>query len=191
MHEQEKKRRQRLKRIVVGFVATVLTWTCAGLPLFVFPATDPLNRTDVLLVLAPTTDRIEYAEQLMDQGYAATLAVSVPQIKGSSEPEACHQKRAYKVVCFRPEPVTTQGEARALKRLSAKYAWESANVLTAQRHVTRARVLLERCNDVEVIMTATWRDYPVISLSNPRNTWAYIYAYETAAFIKAALSSDC
>lgn len=180
-----------LGRVVAGCAGVVLAWACVGVPLFVLPATDPLSRSDVLLVLAPTANRMEYAEQLMDQAFADTLAISVPKGKGRLRPAACDQDRSYQVVCFDPQPVTTQGEARGLRQLSKEYGWKNANVLTAQRHVTRAKVLLERCNTADVRMVPYWQDHPLLSLSDPKNSWAYIYAYETAAFIKVALNPDC
>lgn len=117
------------------------------------------------------------------------LAISVPLVEGRKEPAACKERRAYRVVCFNPEPVTTQGEARALQRLSARYGWKSVNVLTAEFHVTRARVILERCYKGDLRMIAHRQDRPLFSLT--RNSWAYIYAYETAAFIKVAANQDC
>lgn len=188
-------RRRHRKRFLltgVGCLTALLLWATAGLFLYVAPAMDPPRHADVLFVLAPPNDRMSYAEQLMDQGYADTLAISAPlDQNGSLDSSLCNQKRAYRIVCFYPDPVTTQGEARALQSLSREYGWRSANVLTVQFHAARARVILERCYKGDLSMIAKWQDLPLLSISNPRSSWAYRYAYETAAFVKVGLNQDC
>jgi len=126
-----------------------------------------------------------YTEQLMQQGDAGTLAVSSPvdQAGGFTAP-ICQAATAYPVICFHPEPFTTQGEARALQAMSQQHGWESANVLTAQHHITRARVIIDRCYKGDVKMIKYDAD-----LSFPE--WAYSYAYQSAAFVKVALHQEC
>lgn len=173
-------------------LTALLLWAIAGLFLYVVPATDAPRHADVLFVLAPPNDRMRYAEQLMDQGYADTLAISAPlDENGSLDSSLCNEKRAYRIVCFYPDPVTTQGEARALQSLSREYGWRSANVLTVQFHAARARVILQRCYKGDLSMIAVWQDLPVLSVSNPRSSWAYRYAYETAAFVKVGVNQGC
>jgi uncharacterized SAM-binding protein YcdF (DUF218 family) len=187
-----RRRRKLLLRTVVCCSATVLLWVTAGLFLFVAPTMDAPKHADVLLVLAPAGDRMRHAERLMDHGYAGTLAISVPLgYAGNPDSALCNEKRTYRIVCFSPDPVTTQGEARALKRLSREYGWQTANVLTMQSHVARARVILERCYKGDLSMVGYWQDLPLLSLKNPRRSWAYRYAYETAAFVKVALNTGC
>lgn len=60
--------------VATAFVVCIVT----GLILFV-PATTISRRADALLVLAPADDRMLYAQELMDEGIAGTLAVSVPR----------------------------------------------------------------------------------------------------------------
>jgi hypothetical protein len=186
------RRRSSLVRTAAGCTSLLLLWVGTGLFLFVAPVTDSLRRADVLLVLAPTNGRVGYAEQLMKQGYAGDLALSVPtDPQGQPPPSLCNEKRTYRIVCFAPEPVTTQGEARALHRLTADYGWKSAMVLTVQSHITRASVLLQRCYRGELRMVASWENLPLLSVTNPRSSWAYRFLYETGAFIKAALDQSC
>jgi uncharacterized SAM-binding protein YcdF (DUF218 family) len=169
----------------------VMLWAVTGLFLYVVPAVDAPRHADVLFVLAPQGDRTRYAEQLMDQGYAGTLAISAPRDTAGSS-ALCNEKRAYKTVCFDPDPVTTQGEARALQSLSEEHGWKSADVLTAQFHVTRARVLLQRCYTGDLGMIAYRQELPLLVLPHVgQSSWAYHYVYETAAFVKVALNQDC
>jgi uncharacterized SAM-binding protein YcdF (DUF218 family) len=183
--------RKSLSRTMAFCAAVVALWVTAGFFLYVAPHTDVPEHADVLFVLAPQGDRMEFAEQLMDQGVAGTLAVSAPQ--GTDDSAAlCKQNRAYRVVCFDPDPVTTQGEARALKRLSEEYGWKGAVVLTAQFHVSRARVLMQRCYHGDLGMIAFGREMPLVGFPHEgRSSWAYHFVYESAAFIKVAINQDC
>jgi uncharacterized SAM-binding protein YcdF (DUF218 family) len=180
-----------LLRTAAWGAAAVLLWAATGLLLYVAPAADAPRPADVLFVLAPQGDRTRYAEHLMDQGYAGTLAISAPQDKDGTA-ALCKEKRTYRIVCFDPDPVTTQGEARALQRLSKLYGWKSANVLTAQFHVTRARILLQRCYQGDLGMIAFSTETPLLVLPYvERSSWTYHFVYETAAFVKVAINQDC
>lgn len=186
----------RKKRLILRSFAAIgalaIGWAVAGVFLYVAPPDDEPEHADVLFVLGPPDQRIGYAEQLMQQGYAPTLAVSSPVGKdGRFEAGICSAHRPYRIICFNPDPVTTQGEARALKNLSAQYGWKSANVLTAQFHVTRARVIVSRCYGGDLHLVADRMGLPLISLTNPTYSWAYQYLYQTAAFVKVAIHPDC
>lgn len=172
--------------------ALAIFWAVTGIFLYVAPPADEPKHADVLFVLGPPDQRMVYAEQLMQRGYAPTLAVSSPVDQyGRFEAGICGAQRAYRVICFHSEPFTTQGEARALKNLSDQYAWKSADVLTAQFHVTRARVIVSRCYTGDLRMVADRRGLPLISLRDPTYSWAYQYLYQTAAFVKVAIHPDC
>lgn len=179
-------------RMAASSAIAALLWAGVSLFLYVAPATDGPRHADVLLVLAPPIERITFAEQLMERGYAGTLAISVPLQEHDGRISAmCNEKRAYRIVCFHPDPVTTQGEARALQRLSMMYGWKSANVITTQSHITRARIIIERCFKGDLNMVAYWQNLPVLSFTNPRQSWAYRLAYETGAIVKMAVNQDC
>ncbi|MGM7777345.1 YdcF family protein [Arthrobacter sp. KNU-44] len=188
-------RRRKRRLLLKSFAAIgvlVMVWAIAGIFLYVAPPADEPQHADVLFVLGPPDQRIGYAEQLMQQGYSPTLAVSSPIGKdGKFEASICTAQRPYQIICFNPDPFTTQGEARALKNLSDHYGWKSANVLTVQFHMTRARVILSRCYGGELHMIAHHRSLPLVSLSSPTSSWAYQYLYQTAAFVKVAIHPDC
>ncbi len=179
-------------RAVALLSSGMILWAAAGFFVLVRPATDAAERADVLFVLAPAGDRRWQAEQLMDQGAAGTLVFSIPQGQpGNPDPDICYERRAYRIICFSPDPVTTQGEARALSRLSRENGWKSANVLTMQSHITRARSIIRHCYKDDLRMIAYWQKLPVLSFSNPKRSWAYRFVYETAAFVKSAFNQSC
>ncbi|WAH95922.1 YdcF family protein [Arthrobacter sp. MMS18-M83] len=187
--------RRKKRPIVMAFAviaALAIAWGVAGIFLYVAPPSDEPEHADVVFVLGPPDNRISYAEQLMQQGYAPALAVSSPVGKdGKFEADICAAHRSYRIICFNPDPFTTQGEARALRDLSSQYGWKNANVLTAQFHVTRARVIMGRCYGGDLRMVAYRTGLPLLSLSNPKSSWAYEYVYQTAAFVKVAIHPDC
>lgn len=179
------RKRRLFFRLFAVLAAMAVVWAVAGIFLYVAPPADEPKHADVLFVLGPPDQRMVYAERLMQQGYAPTLAVSSPVDQhGRYTADICGAQRAYRVICFHPDPFTTQGEARALKDLSDQYGWKSANVLTAQFHVTRARVIVSRCYEGDLHMVADRRGLPLIS-------WAYQYLYQTAAFVKVAIHPGC
>ena len=56
----------------------------------------------------------------------------------------CAQPR---VLCFKPAPYSTQGEARWIGREAAGRGWDSVVVVTSTYHVRRARMIVRRCFD--------------------------------------------
>src|SRR5262249_38139606 len=63
-------------------------------------------------------------------------------------PEAnrlCGHREPYTVYCPHPHPFSTRGEARAVAQLAAAHGWRSLVVVTSRYHVTRARMLFDRC----------------------------------------------
>ena len=54
--------------------------------------------------------------------------------------------------CFVPDPPTTKGEGRELRRLAAQYGWRTVIVVTFRPHISRARFILEQCFDGDLVM---------------------------------------
>jgi hypothetical protein len=186
----------RCRKVLFAAVASCTTalflWAGVGLFLYVAPVTNTPRYADALLVLAPTKGRMGYAERLMDQGYASTLAISVPLPEdGNTDYAPCAEKRAYRIVCFQPDPVTTQGEARALQYLAGEYGWQSVDVITDHSHFTRARILLSRCYKGDLRMVPFRKALPILPFANSSESWAFVYTYETAAFVKVAFNQEC
>lgn len=172
---------------VVWGVVLLAVWIIAGLFLYVNPIEERPERSDAIVVLAPNipTGRLDYAENLMSQGYGSTLVVSVPDdTSGKTPSDICDANRTYRIICFSPDPVTTQGEARAIQRLSGEHAWRTITVVTNDFHVTRARTIIERCYSHKLNMAAVRNDH---SLTD----WSYRFVYESAAFVKATVHRDC
>ena len=167
--------------------ALIVLGAAVGRSVLVQPQIDELRKADAIVILGgPTFERYPYGIGLAEQGWAPELAISNPH--GGLDPwltnfcEAAHAK--YTTHCFTPDPLTTRGEARELARMADKHGWRSVIVVTFLPHVSRARYIVQKCFDATVIMAASPSR---ISAAQ----WVYQYVYQTAGFIRAALTPGC
>ena len=175
------------RRWSVILLVLVLAVVLAGVPVYVRPQIDPLRHADAILILGGYEyDRYRVGLGLADEGWAPAVAVSNPN--GPSDPwltEYCAKPHPqFELYCFIPDPPTTVGEARQLRRLAAEHGWQTVIVVTFRPHISRARFILQQCFDGDLIMFAS---PPQLSLAR----WAYEYAYQTAGYLKAALKPAC
>lgn len=165
--------RSRRRTITVG-VAGVLTvaFIVTTGRLFVFPRHDRPAPVDAIVMFAGSAGRLERAVALARAGYAPVLAVSAPTAK-----DPCPGPiPGVEVICFAPDPLTTQGESEWVGRAAARRGWHSLLVVTSTSQSTRARIRLDRCFDGAALMQG---------VSPPRRLWPYMIAYEWAAMGKA------
>lgn len=131
----------------------VALWVALDIYLFLAPSLDRPVRADAVMVLAgDRTPRLERGLALMRAGVARTLVIS--DGRDPHWPAAnrlCDKGGAgFRVVCFRPDPYSTSGEAEGFARLARANGWRSVAVATSTFHVTRARMLFRRCFDGRV-----------------------------------------
>ncbi|MCU1480128.1 MAG: hypothetical protein JWQ19_914 [Subtercola sp.] len=174
--------------IMVVTLGTVLSLIALYLPisyvLLGLPATDAPVKTDVIFVIGPVTPtRMAIAEQMLDEGVSDNLAISESG-PFNSILAMCNGHYAYTVYCQKPDPFTTQGEARYLRDLTAAHGWRSATIITSTLHVTRSRILMSRCFTGTLSMVA---DTTPLSIKQ----WLYQYAYQSAAFAKVLVDESC
>jgi uncharacterized SAM-binding protein YcdF (DUF218 family) len=163
-------RRLRWTLAVVGAVV-VLCLVLTAL-LFVWPSTNTPRRSDAIVVLGGTGPRLQKGLELASQGYAPYLAVSDPP--GEPCPVA---PRGVTVICFRANPLTTQGEARATAKLARQHHWSQIIVISGTPQTTRARIRFTRCYSGTLLFVP----------ANPvgLRSWIYNIAYEWGALAKA------
>jgi uncharacterized SAM-binding protein YcdF (DUF218 family) len=178
-------------------VRRILTWLAViavgvsaiagvgGYALFTRPQGDELSKADAIIVLGGDPDgRVDYGLELARQGYADTVVLS-DGYKGAYEayPRACASRPAgIEVICFLPDPWTTRGEAMFTGRLARERGWNHVIVVSWNFHMVRARFIFEKCFDGQVTMRPVPRTYDY----SP-TFWAYTYAYQYAALVKAIL----
>jgi uncharacterized SAM-binding protein YcdF (DUF218 family) len=179
--------RTRAARWSLILLVLVSAVALAGVPVYVRPQIDRLRHADAILILGGYEyDRYPVGLGLAREGWAPAVAVSNPT--GSNDPwltEYCAEPhKQFELYCFIPDPLTTAGEARQLRRLAAEHGWRTVIVVTFPPQISRARYIIEQCFDGDLIMFAS---PPRPSLAR----WAFEYAYQTGGYLKAVLQPAC
>jgi uncharacterized SAM-binding protein YcdF (DUF218 family) len=134
-----------------AFAALVLAvWLAATAILFLWPSEVEPSRADAVVVLSGVRKaRLATGLELVRSGVAPTLVISDGTAPGWEEGNRlCDGASAdFRVVCFRPHPYSTHGEAADVARLARARGWRSLVVVTSRYHLTRARLLFRRCFD--------------------------------------------
>lgn len=185
------KRRTRRRRLAI-LTLVLIALIGAGVPVYVAPQVEimdsyPERRADVIFVLGGGAyERYPYALGLALLDFAPRVVMSNP--RGSRDvwmTDMCDTQRYdFPITCFEPEPSTTRGEAQEMRRLADLYGWKSIIVVTSVPHISRARFILDRCFDGELVMAASPE---TISLSY----WAWSYAYQTAGYVRTLSHTGC
>lgn len=151
------------------------------------PEIDELAQVDAVYVLGPVETRIDEALAVMDQGVAPLLlaTTSVNQRTGEEyATEHCgRQTPGYAVECVIPEPYTTQGEARLLAAQVEEHGWTEVAVITSRDHAARARLWMERCVPVEVLIWEDGRSDGPPGMSS--------VVHQTGGWVAAELEEGC
>ncbi len=171
--------------VVIGacFLAGLL-WLIAAFQFFYDPPQATPHRTDAIVVLGGMSrERLPVAQELQQDLDIPVLVVSTTGLAGNVEGDALCQEEAGEgdpdLVCFRPSPLNTRGEAEALRALIAEHDWKSVTVVTSEYHVMRAGTLIGQCTSVEVQMVGSqpdltagaWMDRFVIETGGLIDTW--------------------
>lgn len=150
--------------------------------LFMFAATGMPARVDAIVVLGGSGDRLDLGIKLAQEDRAPYLLLStgLPWMP----PGICTQHvAAAKVICFRPDPDTTQGEAEVASKIAKRHGWSSLVLVTTQDQVWRAHLRFERCYSGKIY-----------GVSSPLSwyQWPYAIAYQWAGTFKAeVLQRSC
>ena len=148
---------------LVGVV--LVAWIVATVRLVFVPTEDDVGKADAVVVLAGSKhERLDRGLELVRDGVAPVLVISDgfdPQ-----QPRAnrlCREGgNGFTVTCFTPDPDSTRGEARKVAELASARGWQRVLLVTSRFHVTRARMLFDRCTDADV--DAVGVDYPLTSV---------------------------
>lgn len=167
----------RRRRFLLAALAVVLVVFCAATGrLFMFPARGMPAHVDAIIMLNGRGDRYGEALSLAYQHRAPYMAVSLGSSSIVPDSDCAPPVPGVKLICFAPNPATTQGEAESAGRLAAKYHWHSIVLVTITPQDSRARLRFERCFNGKVyVMTGPIHAY----------RWPYEIAYEWGAIAKA------
>jgi uncharacterized SAM-binding protein YcdF (DUF218 family) len=137
MNRQE---RRPWKRTRVAGAVAVVAFLVLSAVLFVWPRTDAPRRVDAIVVLGGASNRVTKGLKLASEGYAPTLLISTP------DASACRYRiTGVTVICFKPSPESTQGEARYVAKLASERHWSQILVVSGTAQTLRARLRFDRC----------------------------------------------
>ncbi|WBL19227.1 ElyC/SanA/YdcF family protein [Citricoccus sp. NR2] len=159
------------------------TWVVLGARYILLASPDepaPVDAVYALGVVSP--ERLDRAVDLIEAGHSDHLVMTV-----SSEAhwgEFCRREHGFTVTCVTPDPLTTRGEARSWARLAEQHDWDSVMVITMVPHLGRAEMYFQRCFSGELVMVDDGRDMESA-------VWVRQLFYESAAFVRYALSRGC
>jgi uncharacterized SAM-binding protein YcdF (DUF218 family) len=188
-------------RIAASLTVLLAGVVLAGWPVYVAPRTDALPTStpaDAVVALGGMPESGLVAQKIFTSGRARQLVLSNAYAfqtnavttlcdtvaTGTSHHAAVGTSPATGLTCFFPEPTTTRGEAEEIRRLAAARGWHRIVVVAPTFHISRARQIVSRCFAGDLLM------YPVAPPLSPL-AWAYEYAYQTAAFVKAWFTPGC
>jgi hypothetical protein len=159
---------------MISAVAALAVFVGATLGVLVFPPTDKPGRADAIFMLWGAGDRFDEALALARAGYAPVLVVSQPSPRLPCPYPG--EVPGVRVVCFRPNPSTTQGEAREVAHLARRYGWTKVIFVVDRPQDVRARLRISRCYHGQAI---------VVAVDVRLRAWPYLIAYQWAAMAKA------
>lgn len=111
----------------------------------------PSSADAVILLSGDHGERLPVALRLMGERVAPTL-VFLGTIDRVLEDQLCAESRDFEALCVRPQPDSTRHEARAAGRLVKERGWRKIIVVTSTFHVSRSRMLFDRCVDGTVLV---------------------------------------
>jgi uncharacterized SAM-binding protein YcdF (DUF218 family) len=172
--------RSRRRTAAVVLLLCTLFWLAVAGRLFVWPATSNVRPVDVVAVFAGGGDRADRGVELIEEGVADTIVFTSAWVEELDlwAQAYCNSRRVEvpaAVVCFDPDPSTTQGEARGLTNLAAANGWDEILLVVSTDQVWRARLLMGRCWDGDLLVVAVDHDQPAL----------FRMIYETGASLNA------
>jgi uncharacterized SAM-binding protein YcdF (DUF218 family) len=173
--------------LTVAVAAVALVVVAATIVLFVQPGDSAARRADAIVVLGPGVngERLREGLRLKRLGKAPLLVISRARDAGWEAGRRLCATRSAEAFCFRADPYTTRGEARTIANLARLRRWRSLLVVTSVYHVTRVRLLYERCTDARVEVVGADPHAGV-------DEWIRLVAHEWAGLAYAlSIARDC
>jgi uncharacterized SAM-binding protein YcdF (DUF218 family) len=162
----------------VVILALLMVFCAVSARLFVFPAMGMPARVDAIVVLGGSGDRLDRGVRLAleDRAPYLVLSTGLPWLP----PGICTQHvGSATVICLRPDPDTTRGEAEGTARLAKRYGWRSLVLVTTRDQVWRAHLRFQRCYAGAIYGVGSPLAW---------SRWPYAIAYQWAGTVKAELS---
>jgi predicted GTPase len=128
--------------IVIAAAVVVVVAVAFAVRFVVFPHSDSIGKADVVVVVDSATDgnKFEMVRKILAVSPQSTVLYSAADGK-------CDRLRdvATHLVCFYPNPDTTQGEARYAAAYATAHHDSSMAVVVPRPQLSRARIRFSRC----------------------------------------------
>ena len=135
-------RKRLVVRIALGLGAlAVILGGLVSARYFVWPSEDRPTPADAIVVLGGDGERYNAGAGLAQAGMAPLMVMSTD----SSSVGCPGTLTAVPVLCFVPDPYSTQGEARYIADLARERGWHHVILVTSAPQSTRAVMRLQRC----------------------------------------------
>lgn len=181
---------------MLGAAGALVAWAAATGPLFVWrdDADRPVAPADAVVVLAGgRSERLDHGLRLAAGGVAPVLVISNgaeptwPEAGAVCRGDDGAALAGVEVLCPRPDPQRTAGEATMVARLAAERGWRRVVVVTSDFHALRSRLWFERCAaggfEVEVV--------GVDSAYNPAQVWGLAMREQVGLLAAVTVQRGC
>jgi uncharacterized SAM-binding protein YcdF (DUF218 family) len=179
-----------LEAIVLVVVIVLIDMGISGSIVFRHAKVDDLVRADAIIVLGGEHDgREDYGVSLARAGLAPTVVLSNPYPDDDPVMRRVCSVEDVDVLCIRPDPLTTRGEAAFVRRLADERRWQRVIVISWRYHLPRARLVFEQCfsgQPGDAVFAETPRRYQYSWLE-----WEAVYAYQWGGLAKAVAQGKC
>jgi uncharacterized SAM-binding protein YcdF (DUF218 family) len=158
--------------------AVVLAFCVLTAVLFVYPDLNaPVPSGAIVVLGGQGRGSLDEGVALAKRGDAPSLVLSL--VPGERCPRRVAGRPQVRVLCFRADPLSTRGEARAIARLAAQHRWHRVIVVMPTTQASRARLRIGRCYPGQVLEVGV----------DPSGVWRWMreIVYEWAALGKALI----
>jgi uncharacterized SAM-binding protein YcdF (DUF218 family) len=176
---------------ILVVVVVAVDVAVSGFLVFANARVDDLRQADAIVVLGGEHDgREDYGIGLAREGWAPTVVISNPYDAWDPVMQrVCRPAADVEVICARPDPLTTRGEAVLTQRLALERNWSTIIVVSWRHHLPRARLIFRQCvsdESLNLVMVATPRRYRYSIFG-----WEFVFAYQWAGLAKAFAQGEC
>ena len=149
--------------LLLGVIAGIVVWpSIEGIR---NPSVDELPaRADAVVVFAGEDERFNIGRELVEDGIAPVLVLSAGQLPANARGWCDESIKGVPVVCLTPLHSSTRGEGQAFGALATEEGWTSIVGVTADYHVQRAKLHLNRCFTGEIAMVQLAWGTPSIAI---------------------------
>ncbi|WP_299165641.1 YdcF family protein [uncultured Arthrobacter sp.] len=186
MTDQAAAKREAGRRLVLASGAVLILWLLSSYALFFNPPLGEPEQADAVVVLGgASSERLPVGLELVSDGWAPVLVLSHTDTPGNVDADQrCHRRQVESLICFRPDPMTTRGEARAIARLAADKGWDTILVVTSRYHAVRSYQYIDQCSSARIIMAGSDPELGELG-------WIPRFVEESAGLLAGAVRPVC